>query len=214
MPRLRQVVIAVGDLERSVELLRSRLAFQEPFADPTVGYFGLRNAVFAIGDTFLELVSPIQDDTAAGRLLERRGGDCGYMAMLQVEDAAAARERARRLGIREVFEVELDDIAEAHLHPAEIGGAIVSLSEPRPPSSWRWGGPGWQRRSASGAVRSLTVAVADAAAVGSRWREVAGGPIPADFVADPAEPGIVAVGLELDGHRVTLDPSDLARVSR
>jgi hypothetical protein len=28
-------------------------------------------------------------------LLERRGGDCGYMAMPQADDAAAARERAR-----------------------------------------------------------------------------------------------------------------------
>ena len=206
-------MIAVGDLERSVDALRSRLALREPFADPAVGYFGLRNAVFAIGDTFLELVSPMRDGTSAGRLLERRGGDCGYMAMLQVEDAAAARERARRLGIREVFEVELDEVSEAHLHPAEIGGAIVAVSEPRPPASWRWGGPDWQRRSAPGAVRGLTVAVADPAAVGSRWREVAGGPVAADFVADSADRGIIAVELELDGDRVTLDPSDLAPVS-
>lgn len=214
MPRLRQVVIAVGDLERWQELLRSELGLREPFADPAVGYFGLRNAVFAIGDTFLELVSPTQEGTAAGRQLERRGGDCGYMSMLQVEDAAAARERARRLGIREVFEVEFDDIAEAHLHPAEIGGAIVSISEPRPPASWHWGGPDWHDRSVPGAVRGLTVAVADPTAVRSRWREVAGGPIPVDFVADPSESGIVAVELELGGNLVTVDPSDLAGVSR
>ena len=214
MPRLRQAVIAVGDLDRSVELLRSELALNEPFADPAVGYFGLRNAVFAIGDTFLELVSPMQDGTAAGRLLERRGGDCGYMAMLQVENAAAARERARRLGIREVFEVEFDEIAEAHLHPAEIGGAIVSVSQPRPPESWRWGGPGWRDRSASGALRGLTVAVADPRSVGDRWREVAGGPIPVEFVADPDEPGIASIELDLEDGRVSVDPSDLSRLSR
>ena len=214
MPRLRQAVIAVADIDRSVDVLRSMLSLQEPFADPAVAHFGLRNAVFAIGDTFLELVSPMQEGTAVGRQLERRGGDCGYMAMLQVEDLAAARERARRLGVSEVFEVEVDEIAEVHLHPAEIGGAIVSLSEPRPPASWRWGGPGWKRRSASGSVRGLTVAVGDPAAVGSRWREVAGGPIPANFVTDPAEPGIVAVELELDGRRMAVDPSDLTRVCR
>lgn len=190
------------------------LDLHEPFADPAVAHFGLCNAVFAIGDTFLELVSPMQEGTAAGRQIERRGGDCGYMAMLQVEDVAAARERARRLGVSEVLEVELKDMTEVQLHPTEIGGAIVSLSEPRPPASWLWGGPGWKRRSAAGSVRGLTVAVADAAAVGSRWREVAGGPIPADFVTDPAEPGIIAVELELDGHRVTVDPSDLTRAYR
>ena len=59
MPRLRQAVFAVRDLDRSVEALRSRLELGEPFSDPDVGYFGLRNAVFAIGDTFLELVCPV-----------------------------------------------------------------------------------------------------------------------------------------------------------
>ena len=214
MPRLRQAVIAVGDLDRSVELLRSQLGLEEPFSDPAVAHFGLRNSVFAIGDTFLELVSPVEEGTSAGRLLERRGGDCGYMAMLQVDDAAAARERARRLGIREVFDIDFDDIAEAHFHPGDIGGAIVSVSEPRPAASWRWGGPGWRGRSASGAVLGLTVAVADPATGSERWREVAGGPLPVEFTDDPAGPGITAIELELDGQSVALDPSDLSQLIR
>lgn len=209
MPRLRQAVFAVRNLDRSVDYLRSDIGLGEPFADPEVAYFGLRNAVFAIGDTFLELVSPIRDETAAGRLIEKRGGDCGYMAMLQVEAVAAARERARELDIREVFEVEFDEIAEAHLHPADIGGAIVSLSEPKPSGSWRWGGPDWQGRSVSGSLRSLTVAVADPDATSDRWREVAGGPVPVTFVSDPDEPGITAVELELEGEHVSLEPSRL-----
>ncbi len=210
MPRLRQAVIAVSDLEGSVALLRAGLGLGEPFADPAVAYFGLRNAVFAIGDTFLELVSPVQEGTPAGRLLERRGGDCGYMAMLQVDDAAAARERARALGVREVFEVELDDISEAHLHPADIGGAIVSVSEPRPAASWRWGGPDWQQHSTPGGVRGITVAVAEPASVGRRWHDVAGGDVEARFVADPDERGIVAIELEVGGRALVLDPADLA----
>ena len=213
MPRLRQAVIAVTDLESCVGALRSSLSLGEPYADPAVGHFGLRNAVFAIGDTFLELVSPVQEGTAAGRQLERRGGDCGYMAMLQVEDLASARERALELGVGTVFEIELDDIAEVHLHPAQIGGAIVSLSEPRPAASWRWGGPDWDRRSAPGHVRGLTVAVADPEAVGGRWREVAGGPVPVEFLPDPAEPGIVAVELELDGRPVMIDASAPSRAA-
>jgi len=210
MPRLRQAVFAVSDLDRSVEALRSRLGLGEPFADPDVGYFGLRNAVFAIGDTFLELVCPVAEDTAAGRQLDRQGGDCGYMAMLQVEDVAAARERARELGLREVFEVEFDDIAEAHLHPADIGGAIVSLSEPRPPSSWRWGGPDWHGRSTPGGLSGITVGVPGAAAVAERWRQVAGGPVPVSFTEDSSGPGIVAVEIDLADRRVTLGPADLA----
>src|SRR5437763_3304913 len=148
--RLRQAVIAVRDLGDAAERLCRALTLAEPFSDPGVGYFGLRNAVFALGDTFLEVVSPVQDDTAAGRLLERRGGDCGYMLMFQVEDLAAARERARAEGIREVFEVSREDMSEVHLHPAGMRGAIVSLSRPEPPESWRWGGAGGPDRGARG----------------------------------------------------------------
>jgi len=207
MPRLRQAVMAVRDLDHSVELLRSELGLGEPFADPVIEYFGLRNAVFAIGDTFLEMVSPIREETAAGRLIERRGGDCGYMAMLQVDDADAARERAKSLGIREVFDVEFEDIKEAHLHPADIGGAIVSLSEPLPAESWRWGGAGWDERSVPGSLVGITVGVADPAATGNRWLDVAGGPVPVTFIDDPAERGIIGIELELAGRHVTIDPT-------
>jgi hypothetical protein len=208
-PRLRQAVIAARDLEAVTEALTSGLALREPFADPNVAYFGLRNAVFAIGDTFLEVVSPMtgRDDTAAGRLLDRRGGDTGYMAMFQVPDVAAARARAAELGVREVFEVDLDAITEAHLHPADMRGAIVSVSEARPAEAWRWGGPGWDARAAAGAICGITVAVADPDYVRERWTAVIGElPADIDFVADPAEPGIVEIRIERDGDVIKVSP--------
>ena len=194
--RLRQAVIAARDLPAVAGRLRGELGLDEPYADPGVGYFGLRNAVFTLGDTFLEIVSPERANTAAGRLIERRGGDCGYMLMFQVGDLPAARARARELGIREVFAVELDDIAEVHLHPADIGGAIVSLSAPQPPESWRWGGPDWERRAAPGSVRGATVAVADPAAVAGRWAQVLGEAPSVRFV--PADGGAGVVEIELE----------------
>jgi hypothetical protein len=207
LPRIRQAVFAARDLDVLAARLRGELGLDEPFADPAVSYFGLRNAVFAIGDTFLEIVSPAQGDTAAGRLLERRGGDCGYMVMLQVEDAAAARARAASLGARVVFAVELDDIAEAHLHPADMRGAIVSVSQASPPDAWRWGGPGWTDRSAPGRIAGVTVAVADPEALRERWQAVAGGELPGlHAIADPAEPGLVSIEVERDGRRVSVRP--------
>ena len=201
--------MAVADLDSSVGNLRSKLDLGEPFSDPAVAYFGLRNAVFAIGDTFLELVSPSKEGTDVGKLLARRGGNCGYMGMIQVEDAHAARDRAKGLGIREVFDIELEDIAEAHLHPGDIGGAIVSVSQPSPAGSWRWGGPGWRERSVPGTVIGVTAGVADPEATEARWREVAGGPVAVEFVKDTAEPGITGIEIELAGRRVTIDPSSI-----
>jgi hypothetical protein len=206
-PRLRQAVIAARDLDTVAERLSGLLGLGEPFADPAVAYFGLRNAVFAIGDTFLEIVSPVEDGTAAGRLLDRRGGDTGYMAMFAVPDVAAARARAADLGVREVFEVDLDDIAEAHLHPADMRGAIVSVSEPRPASSWRWGGPDWAKRSSRGSLAGITVAVAEPDTVRERWAAVIGRlPAGVEFVSDAAEPGIVEIHVERDGETLSVTP--------
>jgi hypothetical protein len=208
--RLRQAVIAARDLDAVAGRLRAQLRLDEPYADPGVGYFGLRNAVFTLGDTFLEVVSPEREDTAAGRLIGRRGGDCGYMLMFQVDDLTAARARAHELGIREVFAVELDDISEVHLHPADIGGAIVSLSAPQPPAAWRWGGPDWPRRAAPSSVRGATVAVADPEAVAERWTQVLGEAPSVRFVA--AGDGAGVVEIELDGPESTMIDFEHVRV--
>jgi glyoxalase-like protein len=215
MARLRQAVLAAGDLDAVAGTLRAELGLGEPYADPGVGHFGLRNAVFALDGTFLEVVSPVQPDTAAGRLLERRGGDCGYMLMFQVEDLEAARARARRLGIREVFDVSLEDIAEVHLHPADMRGAIVSLSAPQPPEAWRWGGPDWAARSAPLRVSGATVAVADPDAVAARWETVLGAEPSAAgirFGADEAERGPVEIALAVRAERADRDPFEIGGV--
>jgi hypothetical protein len=211
---LRQVVLAAAELEPVVTRLRQTLSLGEPFADSGVSRFGLHNAVFAIGDTFLEVVSPLQDGTSAGRLLARRGGDCGYMAMFEVDDLDRARARAADHGVREVFAVELEDISEVHLHPGDMSGAIVALSEPRPHGSWRWAGPGWRERSVAGAVAGVTVAVADPDAVAARWESVIGGLPGVRFVADPAARGPVefAVALQDQPGAAWLDVGS-ARIS-
>src|SRR2546423_14293313 len=88
--RLRQAVLVARELEPAAAELQAALGLAEPFRDPGVGMFGLANTVFAIGDCFLEIVSPMQPDTAAGRYLERHGGDGGYMVKFDLEDLDGA----------------------------------------------------------------------------------------------------------------------------
>jgi hypothetical protein len=212
MARLRQTVLVARDLEPTVEHLRHEFSLGEPYRDPAVAYFGLANAVFAIGDTFVEVVAPVKPEEpgarTAARQLERSGNDvCGYMAMLQVNDLAAARERARAANVREVFEVELEDITEVHLHPGDMRGAIVSLSMPQPAASWRWGGEGWGARAVPGGVMGITIAVADPDEVSARWATIAGGAVPGcGFLQDDRAPGIVEIELDIDGVRRVIRP--------
>ena len=201
--RIRQVVVAAHDLEATTAELRHALGLGQPFADPAVGAFGLRNAVFALGDTFLEVVSPVEAGAAAARLLRRRGGDCGYMVMIQLDDLEGVRARAATLGVREVLNVSLADMEEVHWHPADMRGAIVSASRPAPPASWRWGGPEWQARSAATTVTGVTLAVREADRVRERWEAILGreGVRACGIVCqeDEAEPGLVEVRLSTPG---------------
>src|ERR1019366_3577230 len=144
--RLRQAVLVAAELEPVASALKSALDLKEPFRDSGVGEFGLANVVFALGDCFVEVVSPTQPDTAAGRYLARHGRDGGYMVIFDVEDLEGARERALGLGVRVVWQIDLPDISGTHLHPADMRGAIVSLDRSEPYGTWSWGGPRWTGR--------------------------------------------------------------------
>ncbi|MGD8859545.1 MAG: VOC family protein [Myxococcales bacterium] len=173
--RIRQLALVARDLDPVVQRLCDALGVDVCYRDPGVGHFGLHNAVMAIGDTFLEVVSPTEDGTTAGRLLERRGGDGGYMVLLQTDDLAADRRRFARLGVREVWDIELEDISAVHLHPKDVGATIVSFDQPAPPESWRWGGPEWHAHRHVGRVRAIVGAelqASDPAAVAARWSQV------------------------------------------
>ncbi len=176
--RLRQAVLVAAELEPVASALRDALDLNEPFRDPGVGQFGLENVVFAIGDCFLEVVSPTRPDTAAGRYLARHG-DGGYMVLFDLEDLEGARDRAAALGVRVVWQIDLPDISGTHLHPADMRGAIVSLDRSEPYGTWRWGGPQWTGRQGAGAAGRLvgiTIAVEDPPAVAARWGQVLGVP--------------------------------------
>jgi hypothetical protein len=178
--RLRQAVLVAGELEPAAKALRDGLGLGEPFRDPGVAEFGLVNAVFALGDCFLEIVSPTQPNTTAGRYLERQGGDGGYMAIFDLEDLDGALARTDQLGIRTVWRIELPDISGNHLHPADMRGAIVSLDRSNPYGTWRWGGPEWTGRTGRGAdgrLAGITIAVRDPASVSARWAQVLGVPV-------------------------------------
>ncbi|MGZ4185890.1 MAG: VOC family protein [Solirubrobacteraceae bacterium] len=210
LPRLRQAVVAAKELEPTVERLQAELGLGEPFADPAIGWFGLRNAVFALGGTFLEVISPAKDGTAVGRLIERRRGDCGYMLMFQLDDLPSARARVQNAGVREVLEIEREDISEVHLHPGDMRGAIVSLSQPRPAASWPWGGEGWQDRAATSRVTGATIAVTEPDDVAQRWREVIGDLPGVRFARDDADRGLTEVVIATKSPRP--DPIEIAGV--
>jgi hypothetical protein len=175
--RLRQIALVARDLDPVVDDLCAVLGIDVSFRDPGVEVFGLHNAVMPIGDTFLEVVSPVRDAAPARRGLERRGGDGGYMVMVQSDDLDADCARLDNLGVRIVWGIDLDDIRGRHLHPRDIGGAILSLDEPVPSSAWRWAGPEWRDKVKTDVVEEITAVelqCEDPGAMARRWAQVLG----------------------------------------
>ncbi len=178
--RLRQVALVAEKLDPVVEQLCGVLGLEVAFRDPAVSTFGLCNAVMPVGDAFLEVVSPARADTAAGRYLARRGGDGGYKVILQCDNLDADRRRIEKLGVRVVWKADLPDIRGTHLHPRDVGGAILSLDDATPPESWRWAGEDWKRHVRTGICRAITAAELqgpDPEALARRWSEVLARPV-------------------------------------
>lgn len=182
--RLRQIALVAHDLEARRQDIQDVLGLEVCYRDPGVEKYGLRNVLFAMGGTFLEIVSPFRPDTAGGRYLDRRRGDGGYMYIVDCDDLDRRREYIRSIGVRIVQDIKSADERSSaeglHLHPKDTGGTLLSIDRhsggpDMANSDYRWAGPDWRRQDRSTRVRAITGArmqCDDPAAVAVRWSDI------------------------------------------
>ncbi len=174
--RLRQVTVIARDLEPAVERMKGMLRLPEPFRDDLANQFATVNAVFQLGNSFVEIASPFEDGTVR-RYAEARGGDAGYMAVFQVPDNEEARARVTELGIRIIAELKLFDQGGNLLHPKDVPGAMVTFDWSRPYEAWRWGGPAWSGRvpeHPEGGIVAMEVGMVDPVDAAEKWARALG----------------------------------------
>lgn len=201
--RLRQIALVGQDLEACRAEIEGVLGLGKAYADPGVRKYGLHNAVWPVGDTFLEVVSPTQAGTTAGRLLDKRQGDGGYMVILQTEDLEGARARFAEKGVRIADQFDGDGVHFTHLHPKDVGGAIVSVDKMVPTTRWEWGGPDWQknvRTETSLEIVGAEVQADDPAAMAKRWGEVLGLKVRGDGLSLGLDGGEIRFVQAFDGR--------------
>jgi hypothetical protein len=162
MLRLRQIAIVAHDLEPPVDALRTHLGVESAWSDPAVATFGLRNAVLPVGNQFVEVVAPTRTGTAAGRYLDRRAGDGGYMVILQTDDHTALRRHVAELAIRVAFQHDSDHYHITQLHPADTGGSFLEIDEQvggdEPDGPWEPAGHDWHRARRTDVVAAISAA--------------------------------------------------------
>ena len=209
--RLRQIALVARELGPSVEELCEVLGVDVAYNDPNVAVFGLVNAVIPIGDSFLEVVSPAQEGTTAGRYLERRGGDGGYMLIFQTRDLARERERIEKLGVRVVWEADLERAKVIHLHPRDLGSALVSFDQMAEWDEWEWAGPDWRSKIRLDSITGIVAAELqseDPERCVERWSEVLG--IPRRGFEIPLDDGTLRFVLAADERGDGLGGFDVA----
>ena len=71
--RLRQICLVANDLPRVIGDMEAIFGVKLAYQDPHVRQYGLENALFPFGLAFVEVVSPVEANMAAGRSGSRAG---------------------------------------------------------------------------------------------------------------------------------------------
>lgn len=227
--RLRQVALASRQLDEVAAALAAVFGLKVAYNDPHIHHYGLRNAVLSAGTGFLEIVEPVRADASAGRFIDRRGGDAGYMVILQAADAEAERARVTGLGVRVVDDLDSRDYRASHFHPADFGGVLTSIDQQRsapdylePYGDWMPAGPDWRDARTADVLdlAAVTILSADAPALAARWATLLGTPpSAADPLVLPLKHGEIrfepaAAGAPTLVAAITLKVADPAEIRR
>ena len=65
--RLRQIALVAHKLAPVAQDMHDVFGLEVGYRDPGVKTFGLENAIFPVGNQFIEVVAPIRENTAGGR---------------------------------------------------------------------------------------------------------------------------------------------------
>jgi Glyoxalase-like domain len=222
--RLRQLVLITRELAPVVDEIRDVFGLEVAYRDPEVAAFGLENAVFPVGNQFLEVVAPIREGTAGGRYLDRRGGDSGYMVILQCDNHAPRKRHVAELGIRKVMENDESKFRIMQLHPRDTGGCLLEVDEQvggEPlDGPWYPAGRNWQSAVRTEVVRGIAAAelqTPDPADLSARWGQIVELPVKADVGGNPSlhlENADVRFVKDTDGRGEGLGGVDLVVADR
>lgn len=125
--RLRQICLAAPRIESLTEDICDIFKVAVCYRDPGVAKYGLVNALIPIGTDLLEVVCPMQENTAAGRFISKTRGHGGYMAIFQTNNPRERQAHAATLGVRTAHTIERPDYQNAQLHPRDCRAAFIEL---------------------------------------------------------------------------------------
>lgn len=126
------VGVAVKDIDAALKL------FQDVFGTPPtrieeLADQGIRATLIQVGQTRLELLEPLSDDSAVGRFIQRRGEGLHHLA-LNVDDISGKLQILDSLGMRLIDQEPREGLSGtiAFVHPSSVFGVLTELVESQP----------------------------------------------------------------------------------
>ena len=177
--RLRQICLVAEALEPAIADLADIFGLDICYRDGAVAKYGLVNALLTIGTSFLEVVAPTRAGTAAGRYLERRKGNGGYMVIIDCDDIERRRAHVQAMGVRIANSLTYSSYTGIQLHPGDTGGSFLefnhtaggeALDGPYHPA-----GAHWQksiRRDVTRALLAVELQSPEPKALAERWSSI------------------------------------------
>lgn len=131
--RIDHIGVAVEDLDAAMELYRDRLDMREQHRE-TVEEFGVEVVLLEVGESHVELLRPLSEETGVARFIERNGPGIHHVAY-GTDDIDAALDAARAAGLRLIDQEPRRGIRGsrvAFMHPKATAGVLTELVEAAP----------------------------------------------------------------------------------
>jgi methylmalonyl-CoA epimerase len=124
------VAIAVADLEAAVtwyeETFGARVVHRE-----TIESDGVKEALIAVADSYVQLISPTSDESTVAKFLSQRGEGLHHVGF-RVDNCAEALKAAHDAGVRTIDQVPRPGsrgTTVAFIHPKSAFGTLIELVE-------------------------------------------------------------------------------------
>ncbi len=134
--RVDHIAVAVSSLEKALQFYKEQLGIKLIDIE-TVEEQGVKVAKLDLGNTHIELLEPLGEDTPVGKFIAKRGEGLHHICF-GVDDIESGIENLKDCGVRLIDQspkIGAGGAKIAFVHPKSTGGVLLELSQPSPERS-------------------------------------------------------------------------------
>jgi methylmalonyl-CoA/ethylmalonyl-CoA epimerase len=131
LSRIDHIGVAVEDLDAALELYADVLRMPVVHRE-TIAAFGVEAVLLDVGESHVELLAPLGEDSFVGRFLAKNGPGLHHVAyqVADIESTLTALKEAGTRLIDEAPRVGIRNSRVAFVHPAAMGGVLTEVVQP------------------------------------------------------------------------------------